>query len=87
MTDFDTELLKILCCPETRQRLTPAGAPLVEKLNQQIAAGRLRNHSGQLVQTKLDGALVREDGKRLYPIHNEIPVMLVDESIPLPAGL
>lgn len=76
------ELLKLLCCPETRQALHEAEAPLVEKLNQQIAAGSLKNRAGRLVAEKLNGGLAREDGRFLYPIRT-IPVLLVDEAIPL----
>ncbi len=80
---IDAELQKILCCPETHQPLHPADAALMDKLNQSIAAGGLRNRAGQLVKDTLDGGLVREDGKLLYPIQHGIPVMLVDEAIPL----
>jgi uncharacterized protein YbaR (Trm112 family) len=83
---MDTELLKILCCPETHQELRLAEPVLIEKLNQQIEAGALKNRSGQPVQEKLDGGLVRADGKMLYPIRGKIPVMLVDEGIPLAAA-
>ncbi len=34
---------------------------------------------------KIDGGLVREDGKCLYPIRGNIPIMLIDEAIPLTA--
>ena len=44
---IDSDLLKILCCPETRQELRPAETALVERLNQQIASGALRNRAGQ----------------------------------------
>ncbi len=80
---IDAELLKILCCPETHQPLRVAEPALVEKLNQQIAAGGLQNRAGQPVAVNLDGGLVRADGKFLYPIRRDIPVMLVDEAIPL----
>jgi uncharacterized protein YbaR (Trm112 family) len=80
---FDTELLKILCCPETRQELRLAASELVESLNRRIAEGTLRNRSGRAVTEKLDGGLLRADGKLLYPIRQDIPVMLVDEAIPL----
>ena len=79
----DSELLKILCCPETHQGLRMAEPALLEKLNQQIATGGLRNRAGRPVKEKCDGGLVRADGKFLYPIRQEIPVMLVDEAIPL----
>jgi uncharacterized protein YbaR (Trm112 family) len=80
---LDPELLKILCCPETHQDLRAADAPLVEKLNARIASGDLRNREGQPVSKKLDGGLIRADGKFLYPIRREIPMMLADEAIPL----
>ena len=80
---IDAELLKILCCPETHQELRVADSALVEKLNQQADAGTLKNRAGQPVKEKLDGGLVRADGKFLYPIRKDIPVMLVDEAIPL----
>ena len=80
---IDAELLKILCCPETHQELRLADSPLVEKLNQQAGSGSLRNRVGQPVKEKLDGGLLRADGKFLYPIRKNIPVMLVDEAIPL----
>jgi uncharacterized protein YbaR (Trm112 family) len=80
---IDTELLKILCCPETHQELRVADSALVEKLNQQVATGGLKNRAGQPVKKKLDGGLVRADEKFLYPVRQGIPVMLVDEAIPL----
>ena len=80
---IDAELLKILCCPETHQGLRMAETTLIEKLNQQIAVGGLKDRAGQPVKEKLDGGLVRADGKFLYPIRRDIPVMLVDEAIPV----
>ena len=77
------ELLNILCCPETHQEVRLAEAPVVDKLNGQIAAGALINRAGQPVKEKIDDGLVRADGKVLYPIRGNIPVMLVDEGIPL----
>ena len=80
---IDTELLKILCCPETHQEVRLAEAAVLEKLNGQIAAGTLKNRAGQPVQEKIEGGLIRADGKYLYPVRRDIPVMLVDEGIPL----
>jgi uncharacterized protein YbaR (Trm112 family) len=80
---IDPDLLKIMCCPETHQPLAIAEPPLIDKLNQQITGGQLRNRVGQAVKEKIDGGLVREDGKYLYPIRGNIPVMLIDEAIPI----
>lgn len=77
------DLLKILCCPETHQEVRLAESAVIEKLNGQIAAGGLKNLGGQPVQEKIDAGLIRADGKVLYPIRRDIPVMLVDEGIPL----
>ena len=77
------DLLKILCCPETRQPLTLADAALIDQLNEQIQRGQLRNRAGRPVTERLDGGLLRQDGKFLYPIREEIPVMLVDQAIPV----
>jgi uncharacterized protein len=78
------ELLEILCCPETHQALTLADARLVEQVNAAMAGGGLRNRAGQTVTEKIDGGLVRADGGVLYPIRQDIPVLLIDEGIPLP---
>ena len=80
---IDAELLKIMCCPETHQELRVAEPAVIAKLNGQVSAGALKNRAGQLVQEKIDGGLIRADGKFLYPIRRNIPVMLVDEGIPL----
>jgi uncharacterized protein YbaR (Trm112 family) len=80
---IDADLLKILCCPETHQEVRLADPAVVDQLNQQIAAGTLENRAGQTLQEKLSGGLVRADGKFLYPILGDIPVMLLDEAIPL----
>lgn len=83
---MDPDLLRILCCPETHQKLQMADAALVEDLNRQISAGQLRNRAGATVSSKLDDALIREDGALLYPIRNHLPILLVDEGIPLTAA-
>jgi uncharacterized protein YbaR (Trm112 family) len=79
----DPELLRLLCCPETHQDLVLADSGLLERLNSQIAQGALKNRSGRPVDRKLDGGLIRADRKFLYPIRQDIPVMLIEEAIPL----
>ncbi len=75
------ELLEILVCPETRQPVALASAELLERLNGEIRAGRLRNRGGSLVEKEIVEGLVRDDGKVLYPVDDDIPVMLIEESI------
>ena len=77
------ELLKILVCPEDRSPLTAADESLVQRLNEAISAGRLKNRGGQVLQQQLDGALLRGDATLAYPIVDDIPMMLIDEAVPL----
>ncbi len=77
------ELLDILVCPETKQPVVLAESDLLEKLNAQIQDGTLKNRAGETVSEAIDGALVREDKSCCYPIRDDIPVMLIDEAIPL----
>ena len=80
---IDQELLDVLRCPETHQKVTLAEPELIESLNQQIAAGVLNNRKGDAVDEPIDGGLIREDGQYLYLIRDEIPEMLIDAAIPL----
>lgn len=76
-------LLEILRCPDDHSMLSPAEPELVSRLNEAIRAGQLRNQSGQRVGRMLEGGLVRQAGDLLYPIVDQIPIMLHDEAIPL----
>ena len=77
------ELLEILVCPENHTRLARADGELIRRVNEAVAGGRLRTRSGARVEERLDEGLVREDGAVLYAVRDGIPVMLVDEAIPL----
>lgn len=80
---IDADLLKILCCPETRQPLTLAEGSLLQRLNDQIAKNSLLNRAGKPVTRPCDGGLLRKDGQFVYPICAGIPILLIDESIPV----
>ncbi len=80
---IDQALLDILACPETKEAVRLAPDSVVEDVNGMIEAGTLVNRGGEKVTEPIDGGLVRADGKYLYPIREEIPIMLIDEAIPL----
>jgi uncharacterized protein len=79
----DQSLLEILVCPETKQPLRVADPTLLERLNTSIRGGTLISRDGRKVTEPLTEGLVREDGAVLYPVRDDIPIMLIDEAIPL----
>jgi uncharacterized protein YbaR (Trm112 family) len=78
---IDPKLLPLLCCPETRQPLRPADPAVLARVNQSITAGTAKNHAGRPVTGTLEAALIREDGKLLYPVRNQIPLLIAEEGI------
>ena len=75
------KFLKLLVCPETHSKLTPADAGLVSRLNTAVSRGELKNKAGRALSTPIEGALVREDKQVAYPIVDNIPMLVVDEGI------
>jgi uncharacterized protein YbaR (Trm112 family) len=80
---LSADFLSLLCCPDDRTPLKQADDELVARLNVLIEAGQLKNRGGQTLSKRLNGALVRTDGQIAYAIVDEIPVLLIDEGIPL----
>jgi uncharacterized protein YbaR (Trm112 family) len=79
----EKELLEILVCPEDLTPVRVAEAPELAALNERIRAGGVKTRGGQPVGEEVKEGLIRADGKYLYVVDNDIPVMLIDESIPL----
>jgi uncharacterized protein len=75
--------LAILRCPNDRSQLHEADAALVSRINAAIAGRLLKDRSGNVIDRHIGGGLIREAGDLLYPIVDEIPVMLYEEAIPL----
>ena len=80
---IDQELLDILACPETKEGLSVADQGVVDKINVAIKGGSLKNRGGETVTEAIDGGLLRDDEKYLYAVRDEIPIMLIDEAIPM----
>jgi uncharacterized protein YbaR (Trm112 family) len=79
----DKDLLAILCCPETKLDVALADDSLISKMNEAVNRGALKNKAQKPVTELLDGGLIRSDQKILYPIREDIPVMLIEEGIPV----
>jgi len=82
---MDAELLKILCCPETRQPLRASSASELSELNERIRAGQVRNRADEPVTDVLEAGLTREDAKALYPVRRGLPMLLIAEAISIDA--
>ena len=65
---MESDLLEVLCCPITHQSLRLADPALL---------------AARSPGATWDSALIREDGKMLYPVVNGIPLLLAEEGIPL----
>ena len=75
-------LLEVLCCPESKAALKMLPDQEIEKFNDLISAGKLRYADDSPVEKPLQEALITVDGKTLYRIDDDIPVMLVEKGIP-----
>ncbi len=80
---INPELLEILVCPENRTPVREISDEMLEKVNAGIASGTLKNRAGEVVTEPIEGGLLREDGNYLYAVRDDIPVMLIDEAIPM----
>ena len=76
-------ILQILACPESKQPLRRASDAELAEINRRIGEGSLANRVEVAVAEPVEGLLIRQDGQFAYPIRNGIPIMLVEEAIPL----
>ncbi len=77
----DGKLLEILCCPVSKTPLTRLGQGRLDKLNSAIAAGEALYVDGEKITVKLDEGLITEDGKVIYAVEDDIPVLLEEKGI------
>lgn len=80
---IERRLVEILRCPQDRSRLHVAPPEVVDSINRAIDGGTAVNRAGERLERRIDGGLIREAGDLLYPVIDEIPVMLPDESLDL----
>ena len=78
---MDKRLLDILCCPVTKTPVKPLGKAQLDALNRAIANGGVRTTADAAVSAPLQAGLITADGKVVYRIEDDIPVMLADEAI------
>lgn len=81
--DLDESFLSMLRCPRTGGELRLADGRELAALNQSMLDGTLENAAGRKMERSMEGALVSACGGWLYPIHEGIPVLLVEEALRL----
>ena len=77
----DAKLLEILCCPVSKVPLIRLERARLEKLNQAISAGTVLTVRGLAVDQPLKEALITQDGRVIYPVLDDIPILLEDRGI------
>ena len=78
---IDGKLLEILCCPVSKTPLTRLPASRLRKLNEAISAGEVQYVQGDVVDQPLREALITEDSRVIYPVVDEIPILLEERGI------
>jgi len=82
-TMIDEKLLASLKCPDTGQPLEILDAASIDRLNEEVAAGRLKNLGGSVIGQPLDGGLLARAAGKMFPVFDGIPVLILDEAIHL----
>ena len=77
----DGKLLEILCCPVSKTPLRRLGQEKLDKLNQAISAGQALYVDGTAVVAPLQEGLVTVDGKVIYAVQDNIPILLEEQAI------
>ncbi|UXI69503.1 Trm112 family protein [Tahibacter amnicola] len=78
---MDKRLLDVLCCPVSKTPVTPLSRAQLDALNAAIAGGQVASVAGEKIGTPFAAGLITTDGKVIYRIDDDIPVMLADEAI------
>lgn len=78
---MDKRLLDILCCPVSKNPVKLLTRAQLDALNRAISNGAVHTISNSQVSSPLQAGLITSDGKVIYRVEDDIPVMLADESI------
>jgi uncharacterized protein YbaR (Trm112 family) len=75
------KLLEILCCPVSKTPLRVLGQQKLVHLNEAIKSGDALYVDGEKVTDPLQEGLITEDGKVIYPVQDDIPILLEEKGI------
>ena len=75
------KLLEILCCPVSKSPLRRLSQDRLDKLNRLIGNGEVLYVDGRTVTGALQEGLITDDGKVIYPVQDDIPILLEEKGI------
>ena len=79
---IDKDFLSILRCPASHAAVRLLAPEEIAAVNGAIAQGVLTYVDGAPVEEALSEGLVTDDGRTIYRVDDDIPVMLVERGIP-----
>ena len=78
---IDKRLLDILCDPVTKSPVRPLSAGELDALGRAVGAGKVSTEGGTPLKASPTAGLITRDGRTIYRVEDDIPVMLPDEAI------
>ena len=78
---MNKRLLDILCCPASKVPVAPMDKSQLDALNSAIERGQVTTVADVPVKQPLQTGLITADGKLIYRVEDDIPIMLTEEAI------
>ena len=78
---MDPNLLNVICCPVTREKLSIVTSKQLELINSEITKSNLTKLDGSIAEKPQFKALINATKTLLYPIEEDIPILLESEAI------
>ncbi|HEY0230430.1 MAG TPA: Trm112 family protein [Dokdonella sp.] len=78
---MDKRLLDILCCPTTKLPLRLLDESELAALNRAIADTQVADAAGTRIGARVAAGLITRDGRTIYRVEDDIPIMLADTAI------
>jgi len=78
---MDPNLLNIICCPITKEKLSTATPKQLALINAEIANGTLKKLDGAIAEEPQSKGLINATKTLLYPIQEDIPILLESKAI------
>lgn len=78
---MNRQLLDLLVCPKSKKKLELARPQIIDAVNTQIKAKKCRDINGNTIEALLEEALFQPEERLLYPVKDEIPVLIYEQAI------